>query len=73
MGSELPDQPSVLGEVAFTTLVRCRVRLAEKLAVERDRDGVVGRVVVEVKLKLDARVLGNVVVDADVEGRAVSQ
>ena len=71
-GVELPDQPSVLGEVAVTTCPM-QSRLAEKLVVERDRDGVVGRVVVKVDLKLDTRVLGNVVVDADVEGRAVSR
>ena len=71
-GVELPDQPSVLSEVALPACPMQR-RLAEKLTVECYRDGVVGRVVVEIDLKLDARVLGNVVVDADVEGRAVSR
>ena len=46
---ELPDQPGVLGEVS---LPACPVqsRLAEKLAVERDRHRVVWRVVVEIDL-----------------------
>ena len=72
IGTELPHQPCVFREVAFAAGAMQR-RPVQMLTVECDRDGIIGRVVVKVDLKLDARIVGDVVVHRDMKGRTVSR